>query len=301
MCARSPSSLQAVTPEILNEMTDDALFLRVDAVVLRADGAEVERQPPAASFVTNAYLREQIELRVLGFGWSDLACKWGEDSERVAEKAIRLLGHLKEVLVEEGVRRRNDAIPTEPPMPEFRAKELKQLGTPTADALELAKRALCSPEQLAAAIVRERERRQKAGFADAVQAVQPQQAPELDAHLVGSQLEICWHYTSTVDNKTKVPIWCPCKVVRIADGETDKGTNNRAFSENASAIAPRGMVLVEWEPDPDRGEDASTTAWYLLHPRKWNADHTHRGWRFHPDELARRARAARQRAAAPDK
>ena len=54
------------------------------------------------------------------------------------------------------------------------------------------------------------------------------------------------------------------------------------------------MMLVEWEPDPDRGESASTTVWYLLDPRKWNKDRAHRGWRFHPAELALRARAARE-------
>mmetsp|Transcript_51163 Transcript_51163/g.141588 ORF Transcript_51163/g.141588 Transcript_51163/m.141588 type:complete len:196 (-) Transcript_51163:164-751(-) len=184
-------------------------------------------------------------------------------------------------------------------MPSFQAKSLKQLGTPTADSLELAKRALCSPEQLAAAIERERERRRTAGFADDVQATQPPQAPKLDGGLVGAQLEICWHYTSTEDNKTKVPIWCPCKVVRVADGVADKGSNNKELSANARAIAPRGMTLVEWEADPDRGEQVATTVWYLLDPRKWNADHTHRAWRFHPAELAKRACAAREQREAP--
>ena len=60
-------------------------------------------------------------------------------------------------------------MPTEAAMPDLRAKTLKQLGTPTDDSTELAARSLCSPEQLAAAIVRERERREAAGFTDAVQ------------------------------------------------------------------------------------------------------------------------------------
>ena len=98
----------------------------------------------------------------------------------------------------------------------------------------------------------------------------------------------------TEDNKTKVPIWCPCKVVRVADGVIDKGSNNAQLSANARAIAPRGMALVEWEPDPDRGEHVATTVWYLLDPRKWNKDSSHRAWRFHPTELAKRARAARE-------
>ena len=126
--------------------------------------------------------------------------------------------------------------------------------------------------------------------------MQPYDAPPLDTELVGARLEICWHYTSTEDNHTKVPIWCPCKVVRIADGATDKGANNKAFSQNARAIAPRGMLLVEWEADPDRNEPV-TTVWHLLDPRKWNKDHTHRAWRFHPEELAKRTRKQRQAAA----
>jgi hypothetical protein len=253
---------------------------------------------------------------------------WKEKDEASDAQIARLTGHLKDVLREESTRRRRGEIPNEPPMPSFQAKSLKQLGTPTADSLELAKRALCSPEQLAAAIERERERRRTAGFADDVQATQPPQAPKLDGGLVGAQLEICWcalarsriarldppactcpshgcarptlrHYTSTEDNKTKVPIWCPCKVVRVADGVADKGSNNKELSANARAIAPRGMTLVEWEADPDRGEQVATTVWYLLDPRKWNADHTHRAWRFHPAELAKRACAAREQREAP--
>jgi len=49
------------------------------------------------------------------------------------------------------------------------------------------------------------------------------------------------------------------------------------------------MLLLEWEADPERGEMECTTCWYLLDPRKWNKDNTHRGWRFHPAELKARA------------
>ena len=96
-------------------------------------------------------------------------------------------------------------------------------------------------------------------------------------------------------------MWCPCKVVRVADGETDKGTNNSRLTSACRTLAPRGMLLVEWEPDPDRGEKEATQCWYLLDPKKWQgharnvwAGDVHRGWRFHPAELA--ARAARARA-----
>ena len=62
--------------------------------------------------------------------------------------------------------------------PPHQRKTTKQLGTPTADSQELARRSLCSPEQLRAAAERERERQVVAGFADGVQLVMPREAPQ---------------------------------------------------------------------------------------------------------------------------
>ncbi|KAL1507166.1 hypothetical protein AB1Y20_008017 [Prymnesium parvum] len=252
----------------------------------------VAATPTAISKIS--FLREQIELRALGFGWSEWTTTWRKGDETVEESITRLQAHLKELLLVEKERELQGEIPTEAPLPEFKAKSLKQLGQATADSIELAQSALCSPEQLAAAIEREFERREAAGFSDSVQATQPLKPPALDADLVGAQLEVCWHYVSTEDNKTKVPIWCPAKVTRVADGTTDKGRNSQPFSTAARALAPRGMLLLEWEPDPDRGETEPTVCWYLLDPQKWNADSAHRAWRFHPAELVKRASNARK-------
>ena len=67
-----------------------------------------------------------------------------------------------------------------------------------------------------------------------------------------------------------------------------------------AALAPRGMALIEWEPDPDRGEMEATLMWLLLDPRpgKWNGD-AHRAWRYHPAELAKRERAQREQQKQP--
>ena len=40
-------------------------------------------------------------------------------------------------------------------------------------------------------------------------------------------------------------------MLKIAAGETDKGRDGQYFGERARALAPRGMALVEWEPEPD--------------------------------------------------
>ena len=59
----------------------------------------------------------------------------------------------------------------------------------------------------------------------------------------------------------------------------------------ARAILPAGAVLVRWDPDADRKELEATVMWLVLRPDKWNGD-AHLAWRWHPDELARRQRAA---------
>ena len=84
-------------------------------------------------------------------------------------------------------------------------------------------------------------------------------------------------------------------MLRTADGETDKGRDGQPLSQQAKKLAPRGMVLVEWEPDPDRGETEATAMWLLLDPRpgKWNGD-GHRAWRYHPAELAKMQVAKQQ-------
>ena len=55
-------------------------------------------------------------------------------------------------------------------------------------------------------------------------------------------------------------------------------------SHRARKILPAGALLVEWEPDADRGEDEATVMWVVLHPSKWNKD-GHLAWRWHPQEL----------------
>eukprot|EP00966_Prymnesium_polylepis_P280421 6479323-Prymnesium_polylepis.1 len=117
---------------------------------------------------------------------------------------------------------------------------------------------MCSPEQLRSAIERECQRRVAAGFAISVQAKQPKQAPTISSALAGKKLEICWNYISTEDGKTRVPIWCPCTIIRIADGTTDKGRDGQLLSTQAKKLPPAGMLLVEWDPDPDRGEKEAT-------------------------------------------
>ena len=58
-------------------------------------------------------------------------------------------------------------------------------------------------------------------------------------------------------------------------------------------LLSQGALLVQWEPDTDRGEDAATLMWLVLSSNKWNKD-GHLAWRWHPDELAAPAKRARR-------
>ena len=73
---------------------------------------------------------------------------------------------------------------------------------------------------------------------------------------------------------------------RLADGTSDAGNHGKAEQARAKKILPAGAMLVEWEPDPERGEEEASVMWLVLHPERWNAD-GHLAWRWHPHELAR--------------
>ena len=94
------------------------------------------------------------------------------------------------------------------------------------------------------------------------------------------------HLLYVEGQKGRHKMWCPCKVVRVADGAADKGRHGQAESSRARKILPAGAVLVEWEPDVERGETEATVMWLVLHPDKWNNE-CHLAWRWHPDELQR--------------
>lgn len=88
-------------------------------------------------------------------------------------------------------------------------------------------------------------------------------------------------------------------MIKLADGSTDKGRDGQLFSTRAKKLAPRGMLLVEWEADPDRGEVERTQSWLLLDPNKWQGRRTerdkdtHRIWRYHPEELSKLKKSKR--------
>ena len=254
--------------------TSGAVTARLEQMV-HADGRPKEAPQ-------KAYLREQIEMRVLGLGWTQFETAWSSGKDKHIGSIAHLRKHLDEILVHEMGQRRLKRIPTEAAAPEMKARTMKELGTATCDSKELAAKALFSVEEVRLAAIAEQARRDEAGEDDVLEREQPEDPPPLDDSLVGKRLEICWKYYSTETDEPLL-IWSPCEVVKVADGTSDKA------SERCKKMLPAGAVLVKWAEDKDR-EEKETLGWKVLLPKKFNK-HTQYGWRYDPRDVPRAAPA----------
>ena len=229
------------------------------------------------------WLRKQIEMRVLGLGWTHYATRWSSNKDARIGTVKHLTELLLEIIVAEISLTRLKRLPTEAAPPQDRLRELKQLGTLDADAAALECRALFSVEELRAKAELARQRRLEAGISDAVEDLNPSLAPAFDQALVGKWLEILWPYTvkDSAEGEKKL-IWVPGRVVRVADGLTDKR------SARGKKLLPAGALLWAWDADPDF-EEVAGEQWVILLPKKWKQQQVY-SWRFDPRELVAQPR-----------
>ena len=99
------------------------------------------------------YLRHQIEMRVLGCGWTEYQTRWSSSKDSRIGTVAHLHGLLEEIVTEERSRQRftpgtEKGLPIEPAPPHHQSADLGQLGTPDADAVEITKRTIFSVEDL---------------------------------------------------------------------------------------------------------------------------------------------------------
>ena len=205
---------------------------------------------------------------------------------RIHRTDLRTL--LREILDHETTARRMKELPEEAALPQQVRRDLGQLGTVDEDAADIEKRALFSADELDVKSEQEMQRRLEAGISDSIEdlngGVNGGSAPAFDQTLVGKRLEVLWPYTNRETGK-HVLIWATGRVARVADGLTDRR------SPRAQAVLPAGMVLWEWDADPEFDEPAGDK-WLGLLPQKWNKQQLY-SWRYDPREF--RADAAPQR------
>lgn len=226
------------------------------------------------------YLRKQIEMRVLGLGWTQYATRWSSQADQRIGTVSHLQELLEEIIVEERAQRRLKRLPTEAALPNQLDQNLGQLGTADADAAAIERRCVFSLAELERKAQLAMERRAAAGVSDSLEdlnaGVNGGLAPAFDQSLVGKQIEVLWKY---VDAETQQPhlIWASGRVARVADGLTDKR------SARARNLLPAGAVLWQWDADPEFDERAGEK-WLVLLPSKWNSQVLY-GWRYDAREF----------------
>ena len=140
------------------------------------------------------WLREQIEMRTRGLQWVDFATRWSSTLDSGVGTVGDLTGHLKELVEEEQERRAAGELPEAAPAPVSKRKTFKELGTPTAQAEELAlQRVELTPEELRVKAEIERDRLEAIGEIDTVADQQPEDAPSFSS-LPTRRVEVRWWY-----------------------------------------------------------------------------------------------------------
>ena len=180
------------------------------------------------------WLREQIQMRVVGLGFDEFKPAWSSSKDQYVGTVDDLSDQLRAILMEEQQRRNEEELPEAAVVPQMRRKTFKELGTPTVQAAALADKVLALPA--AELLERAQAERARLGDADEIDEVgdnQPLEAPPCNDSLLGTGLEVRYHYWAPVTEaeraagdkrkKRAVDIWCECEAVQVANGTTNTG------------------------------------------------------------------------------
>ena len=77
------------------------------------------------------WLREQIEMRVIGLGFEEFKPAWSSTNDENIGTVDDLFDLLRDILLEEGDRSCSGELPECAVVPQMRRKTFKELGTPT--------------------------------------------------------------------------------------------------------------------------------------------------------------------------
>lgn len=236
------------------------------------------------------WLREQIDMRTRGLQWVEFRTAWSSGADDEIGSVEDLIGHLKEIIVEEQERRRAGELPEEAPAPIMKRKSFKELGTLTPQAELLGERHTeMTAGQLREAAERERELLEERGEIDSVADGQPMEAPSFDS-LVDKEIEVRWRYwvkdPSRKSGRRAQYIWCAGTIVEVADGRKKR-------SPKCKSPLPWGAVRIRWPEDAAYAE-GETYVWSVLKPADFDKER-HLSWRYAKSELEKLSRGARKR------
>lgn len=194
-------------------------------------------------------VKEQIRIRVLGFGWKDLHVAWSRDGVEFSAEYLR--DKLIETIIPEQSER---DIPDIPPVQLPSRGNRRQLGTKSKDLEKLdAKRKEKEVTFVELAHI-SREDQEMNGETDRYEKLQPMKPP-VDEKLIDKRIEQLWEFFEP--DGTANNIWCAGVVV---------------------AVKKNSKVHIQWEEKYLREGDPAVTQERLL-SSKWNK-HVIEGWRM---------------------
>ena len=164
---------------LLNKAVEDYAFSKELFLAWKADSTKPEtikhdakwlafiKDKPESDVLMS--LRKQIEMRVIGLGWTQFATRWSSNKDSKIGTVAHLRALLIEILEHEITARRMKELPDEAALPQQVSRDLGQLGAVDEDAMEIEKRALFSTEELDAKSDAAMQRRVEAGISDSVE------------------------------------------------------------------------------------------------------------------------------------
>ena len=191
-------------------------------------------------------LKENIRMRVIGFGWTQFAITWSSKGKK--RSVVELTHHMKMIIKEE----KKLTPPTDPAIQLPTRDELPVLGTTaTQQLIDSNETAHIDEEQFRKEVEELRQQREDRGEGSIYSALQPLVCPEPD-ELVDKRIDVL--YSFTLDSGEKVLRWCQGKVIALV-ADTSKPT-----------------VCVRWDamPDVEGKEDVNEETQQVVPQRKFN-------------------------------
>jgi len=194
-------------------------------------------------------VKEQIRIRVVGFGWKDLhhpLSKGGNDY---------LAEYLRDYLIDTIIpEQRKRGIPAAPTVNLKSRGDRNQLGTKSLDVVDLENRKEKEIEAIQTGGKKLRDDMETDGVVDSYEKRQGAM-PDVDETLIGAKIEQLWEFKE--EDGAVVPQWCQGEVVAVKN-------NNK--------------VHIQWDESCLRKGDPKVTQERFL-KSKWNK-HVNEAWRM---------------------
>ena len=187
-------------------------------------------------------LKEQIRIRVVGFGWTEFHITWS--TKRVARTPDMLADHLKTILKAEASR----PIPRDPPANLPTRKDVSTLGTLSKDVAAMDQARSENDQEFKASANQLRDERERDGFGDRYMEQQPVVMPAYDT-LLNKKIEKLFEMTEP-DTTTNLN-WCQGEVMKVSKGGSNKVTirwNPEHLKEGEPETSREQLMRSKWNP-----------------------------------------------------